>query len=98
MQRDNPLIAKKYREKKFRKTREVYMSSQHWICERCGQASRICHHKVYITEENYMDDDLFYGEDNLEALCQTCHNKEHSKDKIEIIFDEEGNLIKYEQN
>ena len=34
--------------------------------------------------------------DNLEYICQECHNKEHKRDKStkdDVEFDEEGNLI-----
>ncbi len=40
--------------------------------------------------------DITLNWDNLEALCQDCHNKEHmtSKSCIEgVSFDDEGNLI-----
>ena len=54
----------------------------------------IVHHKEYVTDKNYEDDNVFFNIENLESLCLDCHNKEHFADKDEYIFDEEGNLIK----
>ena len=56
----------------------------------------IVHHKEYITEDNYMNDNIFFNLDNLESLCKDCHNKEHFEEKQEYIFDENGDLIKNE--
>ena len=54
----------------------------------------IIHHKEYITNLNYEDDNVFFNIDNLEGLCQDCHNKEHFKNEQEYIFDENGDLVK----
>lgn len=56
----------------------------------------ILHHITYITDKNYQDDNVFYNVDNVEALCQECHNKEHFANKEEYTFDENGDLIKDE--
>ena len=56
----------------------------------------IVHHKEYITDLNYEDDDVFFNIENLEGVCQNCHNKEHFAEKDEYIFDENGDLIKYD--
>lgn len=73
------------------------MSSQHYICERCGGLATICHHKVWLNESNVNDPMVTYNWDLLEALCIDCHNKEHfgSHAVAEgLQFDEKGNLIK----
>ncbi|MEE0929545.1 MAG: HNH endonuclease [Acutalibacteraceae bacterium] len=33
------------------------------------------HHKEYITDNNYEDDNVFFNIDNLESLCLDCHNR-----------------------
>ena len=81
----------------WKKTQAAYMSSQHYLCERCGNMARIVHHRKYITEANIIDPWVTLDWDNLEALCMDCHNKEHgavfSPDNG-ISFDEHGNVIK----
>lgn len=54
----------------------------------------IIHHKEYVTDKNYKDDNVFFNLDNLESLCKKCHNEEHFADKDEYTFDENGDLIK----
>ena len=54
----------------------------------------IVHHKEYVTDKNYEDDNAFFNIDNLESLCLDCHNKEHFITKVDYTFDENGNLIK----
>ncbi|MGN1298098.1 MAG: HNH endonuclease [Clostridia bacterium] len=56
----------------------------------------IVHHKEYVTDKNYEDDNVFFNIENLESLCLDCHNKEHFSDEEEYIFDENGDLIKNE--
>ena len=53
----------------------------------------ILHHTTYITDKNYQDDNVFYNVDNVEALCQECHNKEHFTEKEDYMFNEDGDLI-----
>ena len=53
----------------------------------------IIHHKEYVTDKNYEDDNIFFNIENLESVCQECHNKEHFASEEEYMFDEEGNLV-----
>ena len=96
--RDNPLIAKKYKSKRWQKLRKQKVLLNPF-CERCLKkniynSTNIVHHKEYITDINYEDDDIFFNIDNLESLCKDCHNKEHFGDKEEYSFNEHGDLIK----
>ena len=54
------------------------------------------HHKEYITDINYEDDNVFFNLDKLESLCKDCHNKEHFAEEQEYIFNENGDLVKNE--
>lgn len=77
-----------------------YLQSVNNWCERCKargiyEPARVVHHKIWLSEANYRDPTISLNFDNLEALCQTCHNKEHFGDdtprRYEITPD--GRLI-----
>lgn len=98
MQRSNPEVAKKYNCKRWKKLRQMKLGINPF-CERCQARgvyvpAYIIHHKEYITQENYMDDDVFFNLDNLESICLECHNKEHFGEEVDYYFDEDGDLIK----
>ncbi len=98
MQRSNPEVFKKYNCKRWKDLRE-YKKNINPFCERCLLKGKynpayIVHHKEYITQENYLDDNVFYNIDNLESLCLECHNKEHFSDETDYLFDKNGNIIK----
>lgn len=99
--RDNIDIARKYKSKRWQKLRKQKVLLNPW-CERCSEkgiytSTEIVHHKEYITNKNYMYDDVFFNIDNLESLCRECHNKEHFKNEEEYYFDENGDIVEYEQ-
>ena len=84
-----------YLGKSWKQCSRQYMESQHHICERCGEPAKICHHKIYLTRNNINNPYITLSWDNLEALCQDCHNKEHHKTEPQLrySFDEEGNIL-----
>lgn len=93
-----PEIEEKYKSSRWRKTRKTKLL-QDPFCERClnkgiYNPAFIVHHKEYITDKNYMLDEVFFNIDNLESLCQPCHNKEHFENECEYFFNEDGDLIK----
>lgn len=86
-----------YKSKAWQQTQAAFMNYKNGICERCGDPARIVHHKTYITPENINDPDITLSWDNLEALCQTCHTREHFVTDATapgLMFDKYGNLIK----
>lgn len=56
------------------------------------------HHKEYVTDKNYEEDNIFFNINNTESLCKKCHNEEHFKEKEEYKFDENGDVVKDEGN
>lgn len=98
--RDIPQIKARYKSKKWQKVRKLKLSMQPF-CEVCllkgiYTPAYIVHHKEYITDQNYFDDNVFFNLDNLQSICLDCHNKEHFADKKDYVFDIEGNLVKNE--
>lgn len=89
-----------YKSQAWKRASAAYMASQHYICERCGQPARICHHKTWLNGRNVDDPAIALDASNLEALCIECHNKEHFKGLQQrdsyngITFDENGNPVK----
>jgi hypothetical protein len=91
-----PWAEKFYKSKAWQECRQAYFIYRHGICERCGRPGEIVHHKEYLTPANINDPNITMGFDNLELLCQDCHNKEHSKQpsiKEGLTFDAEGNPV-----
>ena len=89
MQRSNPIVEKFYKSKEWKETQRLYKLSKLNTCERCGGLGKIVHHKNYISVENINNPDITLNFDNLELLCQDCHNKEHFE-KSDYFFDEQG--------
>lgn len=80
----------------WKKTQAAYMMSQHYVCERCGNVARIVHHIRYLTPKNISDPKMTLGWDNLEALCQECHNNEHFRASAcapGLMFNHNGELV-----
>lgn len=82
-----------YKSKAWRDVSRLYMTSKNYVCERCGGVGVICHHKKHITPWNLNDQEITLNMDNLECLCQACHNREHSVKVSQAIFDDKGNMI-----
>ena len=89
-----------YKSQAWKITRAGYLSSQGGLCERCKAQgllvpADIVHHKIHLTEDNYLDASVSLNWDNLECLCQTCHNKEHfrSEENKQRWSFEKGKLV-----
>ena len=58
----------------------------------------IVHHKTYLNDENIYNPEITLNENKLEGICINCHNREHFKKnnaiRNDVMFDENGNLIK----
>ena len=85
-----------YHSKAWRETQRAYMISKQYVCERCGRAARVVHHKRYITPQNICDPFVTLDWANLEALCLECHYAEHNGSQVcaeGLRFDEAGNIM-----
>lgn len=87
-----------YKSKAWIECRDGYIKSVYGLCERCEKPGYIVHHKITLTPQNINDPNTTLNWNNLEYLCQNCHNKEHHKNKEGITrdgleFDEFGNLV-----
>lgn len=88
-----------YQSDAWKKARQTAIKRANGLCERCRVAGRfvpgvIVHHKKYITPGNIHDARITLALDNLELVCEDCHNKEHkAKHAARYRFDGNGNLL-----
>lgn len=86
----------------WRNCREAYARSRAGLCERCLAVGlytpgKQVHHKVRLTMENIDNTDISLNWDNLELLCDACHQEEHAarqpKKKRRYRVDDNGTLM-----
>ena len=65
-----------YTSREWRNCRAAYLRKEP-LCERCGQPATQVHHKVRLTPATIKQPTVALNFDNLEALCDLCHQKEH---------------------
>lgn len=88
-----------YKSDAWKRARKIVIARSNGLCERCLAAGLhkpgyIVHHKTYITPGNINDPNITLNTDNLEYVCEDCHNKEHkSKGPERYRFDTNGNLL-----
>lgn len=101
-----------YKSKAWNNVRLYIWYKQNCLCARCHRAvyvdgitewlpkekrlKGIVHHKEYLNDNNYTDDDVALNEDKLEGICIDCHNQEHFANDVirsDVMFDESGNLV-----
>lgn len=87
-----------YHSRTWKQCRAAFLTSKHWLCQRCLRPASVAHHKKYLTPTNIGDASVTLSWDNLEALCSDCHNNEHHRTveatRNGLGFDEEGNLVR----
>lgn len=71
------------------------------MCQRChNKLGKIVHHRIHLTPDVITNPYVALAYQNLEYLCQDCHNIEHGNkapaDGREIRFDADGNPIMIE--
>lgn len=88
-----------YKSAAWKRARQTVIKRANGLCERCRAAGLyrpgvIVHHKDYITPENIHNPGVTLSLDNLEYLCEDCHNKEHkAKPNNRYRFDSDGKLL-----
>ena len=91
-----------YNSTRWRKCAKAFAQSKLYVCEMChnqtskkinGDQRYIVHHKVPLTPNNIYEPYITCGWDNLMLLCIECHNKIHGKERRQMLFDDNGNLI-----
>jgi 5-methylcytosine-specific restriction protein A len=91
-----------YNSKAWQQCRDGYIQTVQGLCERhlkkgMIKPGKIVHHKILLTLENINDPNVTLSWENLELVCQDCHNNEHhSTDATAngLTFDENGELVR----
>lgn len=92
-----------YNSKEWKKCKRGYILSVNGLCERCLKQGKyvpgnIVHHKIHLSPNNINNPDITLSFDNLELLCASCHSKEHNEKhsplREDVMFDENGDLIR----
>jgi len=85
-----------YGSSQWKKARSLYLSSQFFICEDCGEIASIVHHIKPITPNNINDPNITLNQNNFKAVCEDCHTLIHSGGVKQngVTFDENGNIAK----
>lgn len=78
-----------YHSSAWSETRAAYRRSVGGLCERCLKNGLITagaevHHKVRLTPENVNDPEISLSWENLELLCESCHDAEHSSKRFTV--------------
>ena len=77
-----------YRSREWEQFRQIIISDRlvngFTICEYCGKPivrayDLILHHKIHLTEENYIDASISLNSDNIQIVHHKCHNLIHNK-------------------
>jgi 5-methylcytosine-specific restriction endonuclease McrA len=66
-----------YNSKAWRRLSRAFLTSQSYLCERCGKPADIAHHKTHLNSRNIADPAISLNAALLESLCIECHNTEH---------------------
>lgn len=96
-----------YRTKEWKSLRDQVRLRDRLKCNRCKKivpttwktskngipysVHGIVHHKIHLTDENYLDASISLNPDNCELLCISCHNIVHYANSNKYL-DEDGNF------
>lgn len=65
---------KRYQSKRWKVFREMYLA-EHPLCKNFDDCHNFAEHVDHIKRIESEEDELFYDENNLQALCRKCHSK-----------------------
>lgn len=74
--------------------RAAYILTVYGLCEKCGEAGLILHHKIRLTASNINNPEITLNTEHVEYLCEKCHNEiTFRKTGRRYSFDEFGNIV-----
>lgn len=90
--------ARFYKSKVWQGCRAAYMKKVGGLCERCLKKGLIVpavvvHHRIRLTQDTVNDPKISTNFENLEALCWSCHEKEHKGKQRRYQTDAQGHVV-----
>lgn len=85
-----------YHSATWKRCRQLVIQLHRGRCKDCGKAGGQVHHKIPLTEQNLKDPYIALHPDNLELLCEACHNSKRADEKYvrgDLKFTADGDLI-----
>ena len=90
-----------YKSGRWERTRQAYIATVNGLCEVCKDQGvltpgKILHHVIELSPDNIHDPEITLNWDNLQYVCQDCHNKIHHSGQVTregLIFDSSGNIV-----
>lgn len=82
----------------WQRNRLTFLQSKNFVCNRCKGVAILAHHKIELTEQNVNDFNISLAWDNLEALCNLCHEQHHRIKTLKkgLYFDNNGDIKEVE--
>ena len=73
-----------YKTKQWENVRQYVIARDQGLCVECKKRGiikpfKIIHHIVWLTDDNKHDWNIAYNPNNLECLCNDCHEKIHKR-------------------
>ena len=96
-----------YNSKAWQRARELTLIRDGGLCTICGGVATEVDHIIPLTARNVRNPEISLNQENLRAICSTCHKLRHDEDRREgaaaarsngCYFDENGYLIKTDRN
>lgn len=75
----------------------MFLASENYVCEICGNPAEIAHHKIYLNSRNIQNPEISLNQDMLQAVCIECHNRLHGQGGAVcrgLEFDDNGDIKK----
>lgn len=73
-----------YKTSEWKAARSYVITRSNGLCELCKKKGKIIpgkivHHIKWLTDENKHDWNIAYNPNNLEYICNDCHEEEHDR-------------------
>jgi 5-methylcytosine-specific restriction endonuclease McrA len=73
-----------YKDKRWQRVRQYVIARDKGLCVECKKNGvlkpfKVIHHIIWLTDKNKYNWDIAFNPDNLECLCNECHERIHER-------------------